>query len=223
MKLSEKTTNILKNFSNINTSILFKEGNVLRTISVMNNIYAEATVDEKFPKDFGVYDLPQFLNGLNLHRQAELNFDNEKYVVIKEGKTRSKFFFAAESTIVTPPDKSINLKEEKIQFQIDTNQIDKIMKASAVYQAPDLSAIGKDGVIELVVRDKKNDTSNDYSFTVGETDYEFTCNFKVENLKIISGSYNVCLSKEKGGIGRFTSKDYDLTYYIALEPDSVFN
>ena len=223
MKLSEKTTNILKNFSNINTSILFKEGNVLRTISVMNNIYADATVDEKFPKDFGVYDLPQFLNGLNLHRQAELNFDNEKYVVIKEGKTRSKFFFAAESTIVTPPDKSINLKEEKIQFQIDTNQIDKIMKASAVYQAPDLSAIGKDGVIELVVRDKKNDTSNDYSFTVGETDYEFTCNFKVENLKIISGSYNVCLSKEKGGIGRFTSKDYDLTYYIALEPDSVFN
>ena len=117
MKLSEKTTNILKNFSNINTSILFKEGNVLRTISVMNNIYAEATVDEKFPKDFGVYDLPQFLNGLNLHRQAELNFDNEKYVVIKEGKTRSKFFFAAESTIVTPPDKSINLKEEKIKFQ----------------------------------------------------------------------------------------------------------
>ena len=223
MKLSEKTTNILKNFSNINTSILFKEGNVLRTISNMKNIYAEATVDENFPRDFGVYDLPQFLNGLNLHRQADLNFDNERYLVIKEGRSRSKFFFAAESTIVTPPDKSINLKEEKIQFQIDTNQIDKIMKASAVYQAPDLSAIGKDGVIELVVRDKKNDTSNDYSFTVGETDYEFTCNFKVENLKIISGSYNVCLSKEKGGIGRFTSKDYDLTYYIALEPDSVFN
>ena len=223
MKLSEKTTTILKNFSNINNSILFKEGNIVRTMSVMKNIYAEATVDENFPKDFGVYDLPQFLNGLNLHRQAELNFDNENYVVIKEGRSRSKFFFAAESTIVTPPNKSISLKEENILFQIDTNQIDKIMKAAAVYQAPDLSAIGRDGVIELVVRDKKNDTSNDYSVTVGETDSEFVCNFKVENLKIISGSYDVCLSREKSGIGRFTSKDYDLTYYIALEPDSVFN
>jgi len=223
MKLSEKTTNILKNFSNINTSILFKEGNVVRTISNMKNIYAEATVDETFPRDFGVYDLPQFLNGLNLHRQAELNFDNEKYLVIKEGRSRSKFFFAAESTIVTPPDKRISLAKEEINFNIDTTQLDKLLKASAVYQAPDLSAIGKDGVVELVVRDKKNDTSNDYSVTVGETDSEFVCNFKVENLKIISGSYDVCLSSERGGIGRFKSRDYDLTYYIALEPDSVFN
>jgi len=223
MKLSEKTTTILKNFSGINNSILFKEGNVVRTISVMKNIYAEATVDENFPKDFGVYDLPQFLNGLNLHRQAELNFDNESYVVIKEGKSRSKFFFASENTIVTPPNKSITLSQEDVCFQIDTTQLDKLLKASAVYQAPDLSAIGKNGVVELVVRDKKNDTSNDYSVTVGETDSEFTCNFKVENLKIISGSYDVCLSKEKGGIGRFKSRDYDLTYYIALEPDSTFN
>ena len=223
MKLSEKTTNILKNFSNINTSILFKEGNVVRTISNMKNIYAEATVDENFPRDFGVYDLPQFLNGLNLHRQADLNFDNEKYLVIKEGKSRSKFFFAAESTIVTPPDKRITITREEINFSIDTNQLDKLLKAAAVFDAPDLSAVGKDGTIELVVRDKKNDTSNDYSVNVGETDSEFVCNFKVENLKMISGSYDVCLSREKSGIGRFTSRDYDLTYYIALEPDSVFN
>ena len=223
MKLSEKTTNILKNFSNINTSILFKEGNVVRTISNMKNIYAEATVDENFPRDFGVYDLPQFLNGLNLHRHADLNFDNEKYLVMKEGRSRSKFFFAAESTIVTPPDKKITLTQEEIKFEIDTNQLDKLLKAAAIFDAPDLSAIGRDSVIELVVRDKKNDTSNDYSVTVGETDSEFVCNFKVENLKIISGSYDVCLSREKSGIGRFTSRDYDLTYYIALEPDSVFN
>ena len=223
MKLSEKTTNILKNFSNINTSILFKEGNVVRTISNLKNIYAEATVDENFPRDFGVYDLPQFLNGLNLHRQADLNFDNEKYLVMKEGRSRSKFFFAAESTIVTPPDKKITLTQEEIKFEIDTNQLDKLLKAAVIFDAPDLSAIGRDSVIELVVRDKKNDTSNDYSVTVGETDSEFVCNFKVENLKMISGSYDVCLSREKSGIGRFTSRDYDLTYYIALEPDSVFN
>ena len=35
MKLSDKTISVLKNFSSINQSILFKEGNKLRTISVM--------------------------------------------------------------------------------------------------------------------------------------------------------------------------------------------
>ena len=40
----------------------------------MKNILAEATVDEEFPKDFGIYDLVQFLNGLDLHETPELDF-----------------------------------------------------------------------------------------------------------------------------------------------------
>ena len=65
MKLSESTVNLLKNFSSINQSILFKAGNKLRTISVMKNILVEANVAEEFDKDFGIYDLNQFLNGLS--------------------------------------------------------------------------------------------------------------------------------------------------------------
>ena len=64
MKLSSNTTNILKNFSQINQSILIKEGNKLKTISVMKNILAEAEVEEEFEKDFAIYDLNQFLSGL---------------------------------------------------------------------------------------------------------------------------------------------------------------
>ena len=75
MKLSDKTLTLLKNFSSINQSILFKEGSSLRTISVMKNILAEATIEEELPKDFGIYDLNQFLNGLNLHQNAELDFE----------------------------------------------------------------------------------------------------------------------------------------------------
>ena len=62
MKLSEKTLSLLKNFGSINQSILFKEGNKLRTISVMKNILAEAEIAEDIPQDFGIYDLNQFLN-----------------------------------------------------------------------------------------------------------------------------------------------------------------
>ena len=220
MKLSDKTVNILKNFSSINQSILFKEGNKLRTISVMKNILAEAEIDEDIPKDFGIYDLNQFLNGLNLHSSPDLDFDNDGYVVIKEGRSRAKYFFADQNVIVTPPDKEINLPSEDVTFDLDNQQLDKLLKAAAVYQLPDLSVVGEAGVVKLVVRDKKNDTSNDFSIIVGETSSEFVFNFKVENIKIIPGTYEITVSQKL--LAKFTNKNYELTYYIALEPDSTF-
>ena len=83
-----------------------------------------------------------------------------------------------------------------------------------------MSAVGDSGVIKLVVRDKKNDTSNDYAVVVGETDKEFSFNFKVENIKVLPGTYEVVVSQKL--LSRFTSKNHDLTYYIALAPDSTF-
>jgi len=220
MKLSDKTISVLKNFSSINQSILFKEGSKLRTISVMKNILAEATVSEDFSKDFGIYDLNQFLNGLSLHSSPELDFANDGYVVIREGRSRSKYFFADPNVIVTPPDKAITLPSEDVCFELSTDQLDKLLKAAAVYQLPDISAVGEAGVIKLVVRDKKNDTSNNHEIVVGETDAEFVFNFKVENIKVLPGTYEVVVSQKL--LSRFTSKNHDLTYYIALEPDSTF-
>ena len=220
MKLSDKTLTLLKNFSSINQSILFKEGSSLRTISVMKNILAEATIEEELPKDFGIYDLNQFLNGLNLHQNAELDFQNDGYVVIKEGKSRSKYFFADPNVIVTPPDKDIVLPSEDVCFILDTKELDKLLKAAAVYQLPDLSVVGEAGVVKLVVRDKKNDTSNEYAIVVGETDSEFVFNFKVENIKIIPGNYEVVISSKL--LSRFKNTGFDVVYHIALEPDSTF-
>ena len=220
MKISDKTLTLLKNFSNINQSILFKEGSKLRTISLMKNILAEATVTEDFAKDFGIYDLNQFLNGLSLHQSPELDFANDGYVVIREGKSRSKYFFADPNVIVTPPEKAINLPTEDVCFELSTSVLDKLLKAAAVYQLPDISAVGEAGVVKLVVRDKKNDTSNAHEEIVGETENEFCFNFKVENIKVLPGTYDVVVSQKL--LSRFTSKNHDLTYYIALEPDSTF-
>jgi len=220
MKLSEKTLTLLKNFSNINQSILFKQGSSLRTISVMKNILAEATIDEDLPADFGIYDLGQFLNGLALHQRPELDFQNEGYVYIKEGRMRSKYFFADPKVIVTPPEKEITLPSEDVSFTLSTDQLDKLLKAAGIYQLPDLAVVGKNGVVKILVRDKKNDTSNDFAITVGETDESFEFNFKVENIKILPGTYDVVVSKKL--LSRFTCQNYNLKYYIALEPDSTF-
>ena len=220
MKLSENTVTLLKNFSNINQSILFKKGNSLRTISVMKNILAEATINEELPKDFGIYDLNQFLNGLSLHNNPDLDFANDNFVVIKEGRSRSKYFFADPNVIVCPPEKSIELPSEDVSFELKTEQLDKLLKAAGIYQLPDLSAIGEDGVVKLVVRDKKNETSNTFAVVVGETEGNFVFNFKVENIKLIPGSYDVVISQKL--LSKFTCREHDLTYYIALEPDSSY-
>tara|TARA_Y100000033_G_C2682095_1_gene79554 strand:- start:3 stop:575 length:573 start_codon:yes stop_codon:yes gene_type:complete len=189
-------------------------------MSVMKNILVEANVEEEFPKDFGIYDLNQFLNGLSLHQSAELDFANNEYVVIKEGKMRSKYFFADPSVIVSPPEKEISLPTEDVCFVLTSQQLEKLKKAASIYQLPDVSAVGENGVIKLVARDKKNDTSNDFSIVVGETDQEFVFNFKEENLKIIPGSYDVIVSSKL--LSRFCNQNIDVTYFIALEPDSTF-
>ena len=220
MNLSDKTLTILKNFAGINNSILVKQGNSLRTISVAKNILAEARIDEEFSRDFAIYDLNQFLNGLGLHQDPELDFKENSYLTIREGKRRVKYFFADPAVIISPPEKAITLPSEDVRFKLDSTCLEKLLKAAAVYQLPDLSAIGGAGVIKLVARDKKNDTSNEFAIVVGETDKEFTFNFKVENIKIIPGAYNVVVSSKL--LSEFTNESLDLKYYIALEPDSTF-
>tara|TARA_B100000941_G_scaffold283750_1_gene253612 strand:- start:515 stop:1192 length:678 start_codon:yes stop_codon:yes gene_type:complete len=221
MTLCDNTLMVLKNFAGINNSILVKKGSKLRTMSVAKNILAEADINEDFPREFGIYDLNQFLNGLSLHQDPNLDFSEDTYLTIREGKRRVKYFFADPQVIVTPPEKEIDLPTKDVCFQIESVTLDKLLKAAAVYQLPDLSAVGKDGVIKLVVRDKKNDTSNEFAIVVGETDKDFVFNFKVENIKIIPGAYDIVISSKL--LSKFTNTNISLVYYIALEPDSVFN
>ena len=220
MKLSDQTLNILKNFAGINNSILVKQGTQLRTMSVAKNILAEANIEEDFPRQFGVYDLNQFLNGLSLHQDPEMDFSEASYLTIREGRRKVKYFYADPAVIISPPEKEITLPSEDVHFQLDSSSLDKLLKAAAVYQLPDFCVVGNAGVIKLVVRDKKNDTSNEYSIKVGETDKEFIFNFKVENIKIIPGAYDVVVSSKL--LSKFTNINCDLKYYIALEPDSTF-
>ena len=220
MNLTDKTLTVLKNFAGINNSILVKEGNQLRTISVAKNILAEAEIEEDFPRQFGIYDLNQFLNGLSLHVDPDLDFSPESYLSIREGRRSVKYFYADPQVIIAPPEKEITLPSEDVHFQLESTSLEKLLKAAAVYQLPDFSVIGEAGVVKLVVRDKKNDTSNSFSVVVAETDKIFTFNFKVENIKIIPGAYDVVVSQKL--LSKFTNDTYNLKYYIALEPDSTF-
>jgi hypothetical protein len=79
---------------------------------------------------------------------------------------------------------------------------------------------------QLRVTDKKNSTANDYSIDMedikenGESkDYKFW--FKVENLKLLPGTYDVAISSKK--ISHFVNSKSSVNYFIALEPESKYD
>ena len=219
MKFSNETLNVLKSFTAINKSILLNAGNTIKTITPEKTLIAIAEVPAAMPSQACVYDLSRFLSILSLYNEPDVEF-GDKYFVISEGKRRTKYVYADISMIHTPPEKEITLPSEDVSFEMSTDPLAQLLNAAAIYQLPDLSAVGENGVVKLVVRDKKNDTSNDYAVVVGETEAEFSFNFKVENIKVLPGTYEVSVSQKL--LSRFTSKNHDLTYYIALEPDSTF-
>ena len=220
MNISPNTIAILRNFSAINSSIYIREGNVLRTISVSGNIAAKAKIGDEFETSFALYDLNQFLNGLKIYDQPSLDFSKNNCVIIKEGRHKITYRLTDPSLIFYPEDRDIKLPSTDVSFELTTEQYEKLVKSSNIFSLPDLSIVGENGEINVKVRDKENSSSNEVAVLVGETNDDFSLNFKIENVKIIPGNYTVNVSKEL--IAEFRNQNHDLTYWIGLDSDSSF-
>jgi len=220
MKISDGTRNILKNFSTINSGIKVKEGNKLETISNMKNILAVATINENFPKEFSIYNLNEFLGATSLMEDPEFEFGDAS-LTIADTNSAMSYFYASDG-MVTSPEKMITMPDAEVKFDISSQLLSDLNKAASVLGVNDL-VLESDGTkMTLTVKDKKNATSNTFSRIVGEGNgVKFTFNFKIENLKILDGNYEVLVSSK--GISNFKNKDVDLEYFIALEPDSKYN
>jgi len=216
MKLSGETVDVLKNFSNINQNILIKEGTQLRTMSTMKNILAEAPIKETFPREFGIYDLNEFLGVLTLVNDAELEFDSESHLTVNGGNVKIKYFFSDPSILTTPPE-TFNPPECDVSFGVTGKTLSSILKASAVMQLPDIVIEGNAGA-SITATDLKNTTSNNYTEQLNsETTQTFKFHFKADNLKMIPGDYQVKASSTaqvSNWVGSAAS------YWIALEQTS---
>lgn len=220
MKISTNTRDVLKNFSTINSGIRVKQGNKVETISNMKNILAVATVSEEFPKDFAIYNLPEFLGATSLLEDPDFEF-NDASLSIADDSSSLSYFYASEGMVIAP-DKIITMPEAEINFDISTQLLNDLNKAASVLGVNDLILESDGTKVTLTVKDKKNTTSNTFSRIVGEGNGDtYTMYFKIENLKVLEGSYAVSVSSK--GISHFNNKDIDLEYFIALEPDSKFN
>ncbi len=219
MYLSSETVQILKNLSTINQSILIKPGKQLNSMSVMKNILVKADIPEEFERTVAIYDLNQFLNCLSLIPGAEIKL-HPTSIVITDGTTSIDYRYSDPSVIVGPPDKELVLPSEDVCVVLTEDQIESVKKAAAVLQIPDVSLIGDGTNVYLTVRDKKNSGSNTYKVEVGDTDDVFCFNMKVENLKLVSGDYDVIISAKN--LAYFANHSRPVSYFVAMEPDSTF-
>ena len=224
MKLSEHTTSVLKNFASINQNLVIKEGKTISTMSAMKNIVAKAEVDEDFPREIAIYDLNEFLAALSLFTNPVLDFSENFVMITEEGKTGNSLkYFYSDPSVVTTPSSEITMPETEVNFSLDSSDLSKVQRAASVIGSPDL-VLEKNGVGSyLTVKDKKNDTANNYSLDVdveGQGDYNFY--FKVENLKLMPLTYDVKVSSKN--ISHFKSQTSNaVEYWIALEPESSYS
>ena len=214
MQLSESTKEILKNFSEINPNLVITPGKQLKTISTMKNILATANVSEDFPQDIAIYDLNEFLGVMSLFTKPTFAFDDKSLSISEEGtSTKSKYYFA-------DPQKDVKMPEAEVSFTLTETDLTKVKKAAAMLQLPDISISSKGSDIMLSAIDKKNETANNFSIKVGETNSKFEFHFKTEHLKMLPGDYNVSISSKL--ISNFKHKSKPIEYWVALENTSKF-
>ena len=224
MKLSEHTTSVLKNFASINQNLVIKEGKTISTMSAMKNIVAKAEVDEDFPREIAIYDLNEFLAALSLFTNPVLDFSENFVTITEEGKTGNSLkYFYSDPSVVTTPSSEITMPETEVKFSLDSGDLSRVQRAASVIGSPDL-VLEKNGTGSyLTVKDKKNDTANNYSLDVdAEGNGEYNFFFKVENLKLLPTNYDVNVSSKN--ISHFKSQAGNaVEYWIALEPESSYS
>jgi hypothetical protein len=222
--ISQETLSILKNFSQLNSNLLVRPGNVINTVTGAKNVMAQATVQEDFPVEFGIWDLNKFLGTLSLFDSPTCVF-GEKSVKISGEGGRAVTYYYSEPSLLTTINKQVQMPETVIHLSLTQSVFADLQRAASVLQLPDLSFTSMDGEnILAVVRDKKDPTSNDYSVAVGDVlgdtpNFEF--NFKIDNLKLLPGDYDVEICESV--VSSFTNTNIDVKYWIALETDSTFN
>lgn len=220
MELSKETLDILRNFAGINANILIKKGKKLSTLAVAKNIMASVEVVEDFDKEVGIFNLPELLGVISMMGNPTIKLE-DKYMTLTEGKTKMKYVYADQS-ILTFPQKDIKMPSVDVEFDLTAAQLNQLQKAAAALGVQDVAVVGKDEKVILQVLDKKNDSSNQYTIDLGkDTDKDFTVYFKIENFKQIPDDYAVSVSEKN--ISKFVGRAMGVTYFVAVEQDSVWS
>lgn len=228
MKLSEETITVLRNFAAIQPNLLVREGSTISTISEAKNIIAEATFKENFDQQFGVYDLKEFLNCVDLigsNHDLDVKDDHVKI----SGKGTSVSYYFTDPELLTVLSKKIKMPSEDVKFTLTQSMMDQLRKAASTLGHSSLVIYNDEetGTLRAKITDtadEKNRSVNSYDLdlnveqTFTSSSFRFIMN--ISNLKLLPGDYDVALSSK--AISEFKSKTLPVTYWVALEKKSEY-
>jgi hypothetical protein len=219
MKLSKRTLSILSNFAGFNGNILINEGSVLKTMTEQRNVFATATVEEQFPREVPIYNLPELLKAINLFNDPDIQF-NDTHIQIADAQSSIKYFYADKS-VITYPTKEIKLPAFDLNFDLTTEKFNRVMSGAKTLGLPTISLLNQDGKLILRAHDAQNESSNKFDVILGDdaTSGEFLIHFKIEHLSLLEVDYKVSVSFK--GIAQFSNEKENLAYAVGLQPAKV--
>ncbi len=225
MIIHNETVETLKNFAEINQSLVIEAGDVIKTVSEQTNVLAKAKLSQSFTQDFAIYDLNKFLGVLSLFTEPQFEF-SEKSVKIQSsvdannytaGDSVAEYQFANMSLFENEKKilaKDIELPSEDASFKLEEKYFIAITRAASVMSLPEIAVIASDGKLKMQAIDSKTSVDS-FAVDLGNSNSNFKMIFKIENLKLMRGTYDVKISNK--GLGHLKNTDKELEYWIATE------
>ena len=220
MKLSNSTLKILRNFSDINNTILIRKGKSIVTVDPQKRIVADANIHESLPQDFAIYDLNKFLGVNSIWENSDLNFETDKVVFKKD--SRFLDYFYSDPTVVQdaePVRQKIPtvFNEDSIvqKFSLSEDDLKLLRQNASLLSFTHVSFVSDSDGMRVVSQDISTPTHGKFNLQVsGESKESGSYNMLFENLKILPDSYDVEVSPT---VAHFVGKTTGVQYWIVME------
>jgi hypothetical protein len=213
MKLCNDTVNTLKNFSQINPSLVVNPGSEIVTMSPTKTISARMITEVVFDQPFCIYELSKFLGLISMLEEPDLMF-SEKSVEIKSKSGNVNYTYADPTMVVAPITNKIDVENPVCSFTLNHTQLTNLIRAASVLQTDMIRLVSVGGKLKVGTTDSKDPTSHTFDLDIeGDIENDFTINVKTENVvKILPSEYNVTVSDR---VIQFHNSTH--TYWIVSE------
>lgn len=202
MKISPSTIQVLKNFSNLNNSLLVRPGNVLTVRNLSGDVQAAAVIEEDFPVEFGINDCKKFIQLLSLFGQPDVEF-KDNFLTIRSEKSSVRVVYGlAEAIISTRKAVLPNAPAESLAvIKFHTDSLEAVLSGAGILGITTVSFRAKDGVFKIIAEDVKN-SANNYQETICDVqdDLDFSFNYKTDVLRLLPGEYEAYFIKIEDGL-----------------------
>jgi len=202
MQLSDETLTLLKNLQQINPSIMFRKGNIIKMQSPRRTVFVKAAIKESFPKDFGIYDLGKLLGAMSLSENPELEVKENHISVIGNDKSEMNLVFANEASMKSVPGKDEGVAEgdEIAQFTLTYEVFNKSLKMAQILELDEVVFRSDGKQVSLCGVNTRDSTSNTFKNVIANFDdgiEPFNVVMNVELLRILPQDYTVHIFKPK--------------------------